>query len=415
MRKPILAGLLLLSPLPAIAQVYADFQTSVGTFTCELDYRTTARTVANFITLAEGRASWLDETSGQVSTTDPAQPFYDGLNFHRVVNEDGFRLLQSGSREDDGSDGPGYVIPDEIQQNVPEARQHAAYQLFMANSGPNSGGSQFFITGSAIPSLDGKHTVFGKVVTGLSVIESILTSATDSSGKPISPITLRHVRIRKVGPEAASFDPTRFPLPKVSVPDFQSHIDPGHNAVLTFDQPAQSLLHLWASEDGGSSWEDIGTRFIGSGEKPATSVRFSLADLPEDADLRFRPVLTTYPGDSIVPSSLANHQLYLENESGDFTFHFDSHGEPSYLIVLPSGETKTGRIVQFLYEPDGYGANLVIETSGDGAFRYRLAPKVKSKTGFTGSQRGLFYNLLYGWTPFSENSDFALSPLPSGP
>jgi cyclophilin family peptidyl-prolyl cis-trans isomerase len=414
MRKPILAGMLLLLPLPAIAQVYADFQTSVGNFTCELDYQTSARTVANFITLAEGRASWLDETSGQVSTTDPAQPFYDGLRFHRVVNEEGFRILQAGSREDDGSDGPGYVIPDEFQPDAPETQQHKAYQLSMANSGPNSGGSQFFITGTAIPSLDGKHTVFGKVVSGLSVVESILTAATDDRDKPIDPITLQHVSIRKVGPEAAGFDPSRFALPKVSTPDFQSQIDPGDSAVLTFDQPPQSLLHLWASEDGGSTWEDIGTRFIGAGEKPASSVQFSLADTPEDADLRFRPVLTTYPGDSIVPSSLSNHQLYLENESGDFTFHFDSE-EPSYLIVLPSGETKTGRIVQFLYEPDGYGATLVIETAADGAFRYRLAPKTKSKTGFTGTQRGSFYNLLYGWIPFEENSDFALSPLPSGP
>ena len=414
MRKPILAGLLLLLPVPAIAQVYADFQTTAGNFTCELNYKTTPKTVANFVTLADGSRPWLDERSGMVSTTRPAMPFYDGITFHRVVDDAGFRIIQGGSRKGDGSDGPGYTFPDEFQASVPESFQHdSAYQLSMANSGLNTNGSQFFITGGAIPSLNGKHTVFGKVVSGSSVIEAILTAQTDSNDKPLTPITIQHVVIRKVGTEASRFNPSRIALPKVAASKFRSKITPGVSAVLNFNQPPRSLLHLWASENGGTTWNDIGTRFIGAGERAATGVQLSLASTPTSAQLQFRPIVTTYPSDSIVPSSLSNQQLYLENESGDFTFHFNATGDQSYLIVLPSGEAKTGKILQVIYTPDGYGATLIVDTGADGAFRYRLAPKVKSKTGLTGLQRGSFYNFLYGWIPYAENTDFALSPLPS--
>lgn len=414
MRKPILAGLLLLLPLPAIAQVYADFQTTAGNFTCELNYKTTPKTVANFMTLADGSRPWLDERVGIVSDTRPTQPFYDGITFHRVVNQTGFRIIQAGSPKGDGSDGPGYTFADEFQASVPESYQHdAAYQLSMANAGLNTNGSQFFITGGAIPALNGKHTVFGKVVSGSSVIETILATPTDTSEKPVTPITIQHVTLRKVGTEASRFNAARIILPKVTAPKFRSKITPGVSALLTFNQPPRSLLHLWASEDGGTTWNDIGNRFIGAGEKAASGVQLSLTTTPANADLQFRPVVTTYPTDSIVPGSILNQQLYLENESGDYTFHFNATGDQSYLIVLPSGETKTGKIVQMVYTPDGYGATLIVDTGADGAFRYRLAPKVKSKTGLIGQQRGSFYNFLYGWIPYSENADFALSPLPS--
>ena len=415
MRKPILAGLLLLTPLTAVAQMYADFQTSVGNFTCELNFQATPKTVANFVTLAEGTRPWLDERVGLVSSTLPPQPFYDGIVFHRVVNQAGNRILQAGSRKGDGSDGPGYTFEDEFRVSEPTSYQHdSPYQLSMANSGLGSNGCQFFITGEALPALNGKFTVFGKVVSGGAVIESILTAATDAHDQPLASISINHVTIRKIGTEASRFDASRVVLPMVTVPEFQSSITPGSTATLAFIQPARSLLHLWSSEDGGATWSDIGSRFIGAGERAATSVQIDLSKAPDTAELLFRPVVTIYPTDSIVPSSVTNQQLYLENESGDYTFHFNAHGDQSYLIVFPSGETKTGKIQQVVYEPDGYGANLIIDTGADGAFRYRLAPNGKSKTGITGLQRGSFYNFLYGWIPYAENTDFALSPLPSG-
>jgi len=414
MRKPILAGLLLLTPLPAVAQVYADFQTSAGNFTCELNFKATPKTVANFVTLAEGTRPWLDERVGLVSSTLPPQPFYDGILFHRVVNQPDMRIIQAGSRKGDGSDGPGYTFQDEFRASEPASYLHdSPYQLSMANYGLSSNGSQFFITGGAIPALNGKYTVFGKVVSGSAVIESILTTATNTQEQPLAPISIQHVTIRKVGTEASRFNATRVTLPQVSATKFRSKITPGVSAVLTFNQPSRSLLHLWASEDGGTNWNDIGSRFIGAGERAATSVQIDLSKTPDAAQLLFRPVVTTYPTDSIVPSSVTNQQLHLENESGDYTFHFNASGDQSYLIVFPSGESKIGKIQQVIYEPEAYGANLIVDTGADGAFRYRLAPKRKSRTGITGLQRGSFYNFLYGWIPYAENTDFALSPLPS--
>ncbi|OYV04131.1 MAG: hypothetical protein CFE26_18530, partial [Verrucomicrobiales bacterium VVV1] len=221
------------------------------------------------------------------------------------------------------------------------------------------------------------------------------------------------IGIRKVGPEAEQFDPSRVALPEVTAPDFSTRINSATSAVLTFAQPPRSLLHLWTSRDGGTTWNEIGSRFIGAGEKAAASVQVHLGSIPADAQLLLRPVVTTYPADSIVPSSILNQQLYLENESGDYTFHFTSTGEQSYLIVLPSGETKSGKITQVSYTPDGYGATLIVDTANDGAFRYRLAPKVKSRTGLTGQQRGSFHNFIFGWIHYAENANFALSPLPS--
>jgi cyclophilin family peptidyl-prolyl cis-trans isomerase len=415
-RKFILAGLLLFSPFSAIAQVYADFQTTAGDFTCELNYKTTPKTVANFMTLAEGSRPWLDEKSGLISSVRPPQPFYDGLIFHRVVRDSDFKIIQAGSRKGDGSDGPGYTFADEFSAAVPASYLHnAPYQLSMANSGLNSNGSQFFITGAATPSLNGRYTVFGKVVSGSRVIDSILAAATDTNDKPVTPITIQHVTIRKLGTEASRFNPTRITLPKVTTPKFRTKIIPGTSALLTFNQPTRSLLRLWTSQDGGNIWSFNGSRYIGAGEKSATAVQLSLSGIPTSAQLIFRAVVTTYPTESIISSVLANQQLYLENESGDYTFHFNTTGDRSYLIVFPSGETKTGKIRQVIYEPDGYGATLVIDTGVDGAFRYRLAPKVKSKTGLTGQQRGSYYNLLFGWIPYEENADFALSPLPAAP
>jgi cyclophilin family peptidyl-prolyl cis-trans isomerase len=414
-RKPILAGLLFLLPLPAIAQVYADFQTTAGSFTCELNFKTTPKTVANFMTLADGSRPWLDEQSGLVSAVRPPQPFYDGLIFHRVVHDSDFKIIQAGSRKGDGSDGPGYSFADEFNAAVPASYLHdAPYQLSMANSGLNSNGSQFFITAAATPSLNGRYTVFGKVVSGSSVIDSILAAVTDTRDKPVTPITIQHVTIRKIGTEASRFNPTRITLPKVTVPKFRTKIIPGTSALLTFSQPTRSLLRLWTSQDGGSTWSYTGSRYIGAGEKPATSAPLNLNGTPTTAQLVFRTAITTYPTDSIVGSVLTNYQLYLENESGDYTFHFNATGDSTYLIVFRSGETKTGKIQQVIYEPDGYGATLIIDTGVNGAFRYRLAPKVKSKTGLTGQQRGSFYNLLFGWIPYEENADFALSPQPTG-
>jgi len=186
--------------------IYADFNTSMGSFTCRLEYALAPRTVANFIALATGGRAWLGLPSGQVRT----HPFYDGTTFHRVIS--GF-MNQGGSRNGLGTDGPGYQFLDEF---VPQLRHDGFGVLSMANSGPDSNGSQFFITVSAQVQLNDVHSVFGRLVGGSNVVYAINHVATDGSDKPLTNVVLQSVVIRRIGVAAQAFDIHAQGLPAVT-------------------------------------------------------------------------------------------------------------------------------------------------------------------------------------------------------
>ncbi len=136
--------------------IFAVMETSKGDIVLELHYKDTPLTVTNFVGLAEGT---LDAAKGK--------PFYDGLIFHRVIND---FMIQGGDPEGNGRGGPGYRFGDEI---VPHLKHDREGILSMANAGPGTNGSQFFITHNETPWLDGKHTVFGKVIDGQDVVDAI--------------------------------------------------------------------------------------------------------------------------------------------------------------------------------------------------------------------------------------------------
>ena len=156
------------------------FQTNMGTFEAELFAKECPETVWNFINLAEGRQE-----------TDRQGPFFDGLNFHRVI--EGF-VIQGGCPQGNGTGDPGYRFKDEFDPDLTHSSEGI---LSMANAGPGTNGSQFFITLAPTPHLDNRHSVFGQVTKGLDVVRKIGSVQTGPMDRPTEPVVMESVTIRR--------------------------------------------------------------------------------------------------------------------------------------------------------------------------------------------------------------------------
>ena len=169
-------------------KVLAHFTTTEGAFTVELFEKDAPKTVANFVGLADGTKEWTDPKSG----AKMKKPFYDGLIFHRVIPN---FMIQGGDPLGTGTGDPGYKFADEFGSG---RKLDKAGILAMANAGPNTNGSQFFITLAPTEWLNGKHTVFGEVVQGMNVINKIgVTKTTKPGDKPVTPIVIQSVKIER--------------------------------------------------------------------------------------------------------------------------------------------------------------------------------------------------------------------------
>jgi len=163
-----------------VEQLTAVFETNLGTFSAELYAKACPETVWNFVNLSEGR----QESSRKGN-------FYDGLTFHRVI--DGF-MIQGGCPLGNGTGGPGYRFKDEFD---PSLRHDTEGILSMANAGPGTNGSQFFITLGPTPHLNNRHSVFGKVVKGMEIVKKIGSVKTDHMDKPSEPVVINRVTIQR--------------------------------------------------------------------------------------------------------------------------------------------------------------------------------------------------------------------------
>ena len=173
--------------------LFADIETTQGNIIVKLNYKETPVTVANFVTLAEGKNTF-------VKAEYKGKPFYNGTIFHRVIKD---FMIQGGDPTGTGMGEPGYRFEDEI---VPTLRHDKKGILSMANAGPATNGSQFFITQVPTPHLDGRHTVFGETVKGLEVIDAIANTKTVMNDKPEKDIKINKITIIANGKDAKSFN-----------------------------------------------------------------------------------------------------------------------------------------------------------------------------------------------------------------
>lgn len=175
------------------SKMYAIFHTNKGKFKALLHDKMAPKTVANFVGLAEGTKEFTDPKTG----AKVKRPYYDGLTFHRIIEN---FMIQGGDPVGNGTGGPGYKFDDEFH---PELFHDKKGVLSMANAGPNTNGSQFFITVAVAPHLDAQrsmkrgYSIFGQVVEGYDIVESISQVDTDRADKPIQPVVINKLEIIK--------------------------------------------------------------------------------------------------------------------------------------------------------------------------------------------------------------------------
>lgn len=174
--------------------IYAEIITNKGTMFAQLYHEAAPLTVSNFVALAEGKHDkvGVDSLKGK--------PFFNGLIFHRVIKD---FMIQGGDYTGTGSGNVGYKFDQEI---VDSLKHDAKGVMSMANAGPNTNGSQFFIMHKATPFLDGKYNVFGKVIEGLEVVDSIATTKTAAADRPVEDMIMKEVKIIRVGRDAKKWD-----------------------------------------------------------------------------------------------------------------------------------------------------------------------------------------------------------------
>lgn len=250
--------------------IYAEIVTTKGTMVAKLAFEKAPITVANFVSLAEGTNTMVDDDYKN-------KKFYSGIIFHRVIDE---FMIQGGDPTGTGSGNPGYKFIDEFH---PDLKHDKPGVLSMANSGPNSNGSQFFIIEKPTPHLDSKHSVFGELVLGLDIQDSISNVKTAIRNKPVKDVLIKELNIIRKGKEAKKFD-----APKI----FINHFAEAERAEKEKIAKAEAIVE--ATKDKFDEQRKNTTK-LSSGLEYVITEKGTGEKLPEDA------------------KALAHYAVYFEN------------------------------------------------------------------------------------------------------
>lgn len=378
--------LLIAASLPLRGQIYADFTTTLGDFSVELDYTNSPLTVANFIMLAEGTRDWVDSGNGAVRSNTP---YYDGITFHRIVET---FVNQAGSQNGIGTDGPGYAFPDEVSNGL---TFDTPYLIAMANSGPNTNGSQFFITVGTPTFLDGVHTIFGSVTSGTSVMDAMNGVTVDADEKPLTDITINSVTIRRVGTAANAFDEFSQILPTVqSVTPSISF--PTSTATLNFDQAIRTSFNVYSSPDL-LTWTSQ-NRYL-----DYTNSIQNTFDTDISASRQFFTTsTTTWPSDAYAPDTYFDRDLTIIANGSTFVLNVNP-SESSIIGTLAIDGGTPSTITELRHEKtQGYASTLLVFTETFVPFRFTL--------GYDSTNSGRASGTAFTASPISLSGTFSLAP-----
>jgi len=384
----ILTGLLLASAGRLTAQtngIFADFTTSMGNFTCQLDFTNAPKTVANFVGLATGQHSWLDLITGRARN----DPFYNGLTFHRVIA--GF-MNQGGSPNGTGNDGPGYAFIDEFSPRLVFTNVGV---LAMANSGKNSNGSQFFITTAPYPSGNNTYSIFGQVVSGMNAVNAINAVATDANNKPLTNVVIQQIAIRRVGAVAQAFDINAQGLPIVTNAPIRVGIGAGQ-VTLTFSNRLYADERFYSATNLSEPWTEDPMGI----EITAPSVG-SLQKTNKVPKQFFRLGQVQYASSTFAPRSLNGKTLALvftNTLTETMTINFNSSGGGTYSF----GVYGSGSVTNYSWAQEPYRGFLwPIYFTGLVPMTFELDSSSNTAGGFSGTAYSSF--------PFSIMGTFSLT------
>lgn len=232
--------------------IFADIQTTKGAIVVKLYHEATPVTVANFVSLAEGNSPFVEERFKE-------KKYYDGIKFHRVIKD---FMIQGGDPEGTGRGNPGYKFKDEFVDSLRHSKKGL---LSMANGGPKTNGSQFFITHKPTPWLDDKHTIFGEVVIGLDVLDSIANVKTVPVDKPEVDVVMNTVEIIRNGKEAKKFD---------AIEIMSDYFEEEELVIAEMKKKKEELVFEFQSQINEAEATDSGLRILklseGTGETPKT-------------------------------------------------------------------------------------------------------------------------------------------------
>lgn len=295
---------------PATDGLYVTLQTTMGDVCIELAYQDAPMTAAHFMGLIDGSRAWINPRNGRIQTNS----FYNGIIFHRVI--DGF-MIQGGSPQGTGTDGPGYVFPDEFH---PALRHDKPGVVSMANSGPHSNGSQFFITVTNTPGLDDIHSVFGQVVEGMSNVFSIARVAV-TNDRPLVDVVITNSYVTRNGVGANAFAYGHPALPLVRPLEITlERAGTEVQAVELMTNRQQAVLYY--STDL-AAW----TRFASPYHTGPSAIRRTT--IPDGATSFVSGARIIHPGDTNAPASVAGTTLSIS--VGDFMF-----------VITPTGSGTSG-------------------------------------------------------------------------